>query len=161
RRRERRMATHEEQRERVVLVHIHLGGRWRDECPLRPDLVRDDFFASLARDLTSHVIGETTKRDVVQPSARILGNALRRPLRGGDQRLWHRVLRRREVGVSAGDDAEHLRREVAKQMLDHRIGRRLLRQTSTGGALITWRTSIGMLSGSPPFPGAADASAAI
>ena len=32
---------------------------------------------------------------------------------------------------------------------------------STGGALITWRTSIGMFSGTPPFPGAADARAAI
>ncbi len=33
--------------------------------------------------------------------------------------------------------------------------------TSTGGALITSRTSIGMLSGTPPLPGAADTRAAI
>ena len=35
------------------------------------------------------------------------------------------------------------------------------RHTSTGGALITSRTSIGMFNGAPPGPGAADARAAI
>jgi hypothetical protein len=32
---------------------------------------------------------------------------------------------------------------------------------STGGALMTSRTSIDMFNGTPPFPGAADARAAI
>lgn len=62
--------------------------------------------------------------------------------------------------MTPGHRAEHLRREVAQQAPDI-CGRFLSRHASDGGALGTWRTSIGMMSGLPPGPGAAEARAAI
>ncbi len=107
-----------------------------------------------------HLLRELAPQgDVVQPAARVGGDALRRPLRGGrDQRLLHRVLRGGEVAVAAGHRAEHLRREVAQQAPD---GGLHVRHRHCFGALITCRTSMGMFSGAPPGPGAADAFAAI
>ena len=65
-------------------------------------------------------------------------------------------------GMGAIVDAKdvNLRRDVAKQVL---AGKRLRPDghISGGGALITSRTSIGILIGAPPGPGAADARAAI
>ena len=69
-----------------------------------------------------------------------------------EQRLLDRVLRGGEVAEAPDDRAEHLRRELAQQVLAGEVERRC-RHTSTGGALITWRTSIGMFSGAPPVPG--------
>ena len=79
----------------------------------------------------------------------------------GDQRLLHRILRGGEVAEAPHHRAEHLRRELAQQVLGRRIQRTRWSQLSTGGALITSRTSIGMFSGAPPGPGAAEARAAI
>ena len=96
-----------------------------------------------------------------QPRARVVGHALLRPLDGcRDERLLHRVFRGGEIAEAADHGAEHLRRELAQQMLAGKIDGGC-RHRSTGGALITSRTSIGMLSGAPPMPGAADARAAI
>ena len=56
-----------------------------------------------------------------------------------------------------GHDTEHPRREVAQQVLDWVVNRFCDHRNSSGGPLMTWRTSIGM----PPFiPGAAGAAEA-
>ena len=98
---------------------------------------------------------------MVEPAGGIGGDAFGRPALGRrDQRFLNRVLRRGEVAVTPGDGAEHLRREVAQQVPD--VGACGLRHhASTGTLIITWRTSIGMFSGLPPGPGAAEAWAAI
>jgi hypothetical protein len=75
--------------------------------------------------------------------------------------LLHRVLRGGEVSMTPRDGAEYVRGQLAQQVLD-RVVQSLRRHTSTGEMLIiTCRTSIGMMSGAPPGPGAADALAAI
>jgi len=82
-------------------------------------------------------------------------------LRGsGDQRFLHGVLAGSEITKTSQRRAEHLRRQVAQQLLGSTVQRREGHAVS-GGPLITWRTSIAMLSGLPPGPGAAEASAAI
>jgi hypothetical protein len=48
--------------------------------------------------------------------------------------------------VTARDGAEDLRPELAQQVPDAG-GHRLRRHIWSGGALITWRTSIGMVNG--------------
>src|SRR5689334_2745031 len=96
-----------------------------------------------------------------QPAARVVRHAFLRPLHaGGDERFLHRVFGGGEVLEAADRRAENLRRELAQQILGGRI-QSGNRHTSTGGALITSRTSIGMFNGLPPAPGAADAPAAI
>src|SRR5678815_3946651 len=103
------------------------------------------------------MIGHPPHGDLDQPAARVVGDPVRGPLlRRRDERLLHRVLRGGEIAEAADHRAEHLRRELAQQALTGEAG-----HTSTGGPLITSRTSIGMLSGLPPGPGAADARAAI
>ena len=89
------------------------------------------------------------------------GTPSSRPLqRRREQRLLHRVLGGGEVAEAPDHRAENLRRELAQQVLAGGVQGRG-RHTSTGGALITSRTSIGMFIGTPPLPGAADARAAI
>src|SRR5262245_26946894 len=105
------------------------------------------------------MIGDSPRSDLNQPAARIVGQTFLRPLqRGREQRLLHGILCGTEIAEATSHRAENLRRQFTQQVL---VGerRRPLRHTSTGGALITSRTSIGMLSGSPPLPGAAEASA--
>ena len=54
----------------------------------------------------------------IEPAARIVGHALRAAIaRRRDQRFLHRVFRRREVLEAARDGAEHLRRQLAQQVL--------------------------------------------
>ena len=85
-----------------------------------------------------------------------------RPLNGGrHQCLLNRVLSGGEVAETADDRAENLRRQLAQQMLSVGVQRRRGHSSSSGGPLITCRTSIGMFIGVPPGPGAADALAAI
>ncbi len=152
------MAAHEKQQEGVVL--IRLGAElWRD---LQIGVQGDDGFAAPAGGLAAHVIGHRPRRDSNQPAARVVGHAVPRPLAGGgDQRLLHGVLGGSEVPVPPDDRTEHLRRKLAQQMLGTGVQRWWRHRNSLGGPLITWRTSIAMLSGSPPGPGAAEASAAI
>ena len=66
-----------------------------------------------------------------------------------------------EVTETADDHAGHLRREFTQQMLGTGDQRPRYHSSSSGGPLITCRTSIGMFIGTPPGPGAADARAAI
>ncbi len=85
----------------------------------RPFLPHDECLALAPRDVAAQLIGHAPRGDVDQPRARILGNALGWPLRRrGDQRFLHRVFGRREIAEAAHDRAEHLRRELAQQVLD-------------------------------------------
>ena len=68
-------------------------GRRRYERPSAHDFAGHGLLAALTRDLAAHVIGETPERDLIQPSARIFGNSIARPLRRRrDQRFLHGVL---------------------------------------------------------------------
>ena len=117
RRRQRGMAAHEEQDERVVLLGVassSAAARSARSACTRPTTS----LAPAARDLAADVIGHAPRRDLDQPAARVVGHALARPLlRRGDQRLLHRVLGRGEVAEAPDDRAEHLRRELAQQVL--------------------------------------------
>ncbi len=74
--------------------------------------------AAPARELGADVIGHAPRGDLDQPAARIVGHALLRPLqRGGEQRFLHRVLGGGEVAEPPDHRAEHLRRELAQQVL--------------------------------------------
>ena len=85
----------------------------------RRHLRRDGLLAPASRHLAAHVIGQASDGDVIQPAARIVGNAGRGPLRRRrDQRFLHRILRGGEVVVPTRDGAEHLRRELAQQVPD-------------------------------------------
>lgn len=114
-----------------------------------------------ARRLAALVIDHTPRRNADQPRPRVLGKALARPLSSGcKQRLLDSVFGSAEIAKTPSHPAEHLRRQFAQKMLDLRC--QAGRQTnSSGGPLITCRTSIGIFNGLPPAPGAADARAAI
>ena len=162
---ERRVRAHEQQDQRVVVRGRGVAIRGRGE--VAPALLEDDGLAPPPRDLAADVVGHPPRRDLDQPRARMLRHALLRPLhRGGEERLLDGVLGAGEVAEAADHRAEHLRRERAQQLLGSGVGRAAgvevrLDHRSSGGLLITWRTSIGMLSGSPPLPGAAEIFAAM
>jgi hypothetical protein len=160
RRRQHRMAAHEEQQQRVVvLAGLGVLGR-RRELRVGRLLPQHLGLAPAPRDLAAQLVGHAPRGDLDKPRPRVVGHALVGPLhRGGEQRFLHGVLGGREVAEAADHCAEHLRRELAQQVL---VGlRRARRQTSPLVLLIiTGWTSIGMSSGLPPGPGAADARAA-
>ena len=160
------MAAHEQQVQRVVALRRAVGVGGERDLLVGRNQADDQRLAVAARGLGAHLIGDAPGRDLDQPGARVVGHPLARPLRRRrDERLLDRVLAGREVAVAPHDDAQHLRREVAQQVLERRadvaVRGRGHQAMSGGGALITWRTSIPMFSGLPPSPGAADASAAI
>ena len=96
-----------------------------------------------------------------QPAARIVGQAFGRPLQAGrDERVLDGIFGRGEVAITPNDGAEHLRRELAQQVLGPAV-ERCAHANSGGGPLMTCRTSIAIFIGTPFCPGAADASAAI
>jgi hypothetical protein len=108
------------------------------------------------------VIGHAPAGDLDQPAAGILGQALPGPLHGRrEQRLLNRVLGGGEVPETPDDRTEDPRRQLAQQVLGTGVQGPDRQNKSSGGPLITWRTSIGMLNGAPPGPGAAEARAAI
>ena len=64
------------------------------------------------------MIGHAPRGDLDQPAARIVGHAFSRPLHGRrEQRLLHRVFGGGEVAEAPDHRAEHLRRELAQQVL--------------------------------------------
>ena len=152
------MAAHEQQHERVVGIDPGLGkNRRRND---ERQILGCRGLAIATRDLAADVIGHASERHVNQPAARIVRNTVARPLRGRcDQRFLHGVLAGSEIAEPSHRRAEHLRRQLAQQVLGPTVERRRGHFCS-GGPLMTWRTSIGMLKGTPPGPGAADASAA-
>lgn len=155
------MTAHEQQGERVVPLRPDVRIRRRHERPLGPQRGRNRVLAAASGQLAAQVVGEAPQGDVIEPAAWVGGNALGGPLgRRSDQCFLYRVIRGGEVSVTARDGAEHLRGKLAQQVPDGRV-QGLRRHTSTGGAVMTWRTSNGMISGLPPGPGAAEALAAI
>ena len=121
----------------------------------------DPALATATSDLAPHMVGETPRGHLDQPPSGILGQALFRPLKGrGEKRLLHCVLGGSEVAEPTDHGREHLRREFTQQVLGRRVEPRR-RHSVGGGPLMTWRTSMAMLRGAPPRPGAAEALAAI
>jgi hypothetical protein len=140
------MAAQEQQHERVVA----LGNRRR---PVGRLVHRRENLAASASVLVPQPIGHPPCRDGDQPAAWALGQAVGRPLRRGrEQSLLHGILRVVEVAVPSRDGTEHLRRQLAQQVLDGRHRR---------PASITGRTWISFPIGLPSGPGAADVLAAI
>ena len=153
------MAAHKEEDERIILIRLILKvGRGH----LVIELHGRGSFPAPASQFTALVIGHAPGSDVNQPGARILGQAFPRPLNSRRyQCLLNGILGGGKVAETADDRAEHLRREFAQQMLGTGVQRARRHWNSSGGPLITCRTSIGMFIGTPPSPGAADAPAAI
>ena len=151
------MAAHKEQDESIVLIRLNPKG-FRLYC-----LILMDGHSALPPatcDLAPDVIGQPARGYLNEPGAGIVGEAFVGPVKGRrDERLLDSVLGGGEIAETPDDRAEHLRREIAQQMLGD-FGLRG-HSMSSGGPLITCRTSIGMFSGAPPGPGAAEASAAI
>ena len=120
-RRERGMTAHEEQDESVILCVAVEIERWNDE---ERSLRGGGGFAIETGALATHTIGHAAGGNVDEPGARIVRRAFVRPLiRGCDQRVLHRVFRGGEVAEAMKQDAEHLRREVAQEMLGLNVQR--------------------------------------
>ena len=143
-----------------MLVHAIGVGRARDLF-IGGNQAHDELFAQTPRGVGADLIGETARRDGDEPAARIVGESLFRPLfRRRDQRFLDGVFAAAEVAIAAEERAQDARREIAQEILGA-SAQPIDHWNSGGGPLITCRTSIGMLSGLPPGPGAADAAAAI
>src|SRR5919106_1558195 len=154
------MAAEEEQAQRVVAVRRRssAGARRRSIVILR--LHRRELLPAAPRFLAAHLVGHPASGDLDQPAPRVIGYAGLGPLpRGRQKRFLHRVLGGVEIPMTSQHRAENPRRELAQQALDGGLRGRC-RHISSGGALLTWRTSIGTLLGAPPRPGAAEARAA-
>ena len=132
------MTAHEEQDERVILFgRLTRNGMAED----RSEVVE---LTTTPRAVAAQLIGHAPGSDLYQPSAWIVGKTVFRPLlRGGQQCLLHRVLGDTEVTEATDHRTENLRRELPQQALVGELGR-APRHTSTGGALMTSRTSTGM-----------------
>src|SRR4051812_30495155 len=103
------MAAHEEENERVVLLHWRFVGR-RYHVLFRRCFEHDLRFAPSARRLRPDLIGELSSSDLDEPRARVVRHPRAWPRkRGRDERFLHRILRRPEIAVATRDDTEHLR----------------------------------------------------
>ena len=153
------MTTHEEQDERVIPLQRPSLAKLRPGIDERR--LADQLLAVPPGRFTAQEIRHAACGHVNEPSARIVGDPFLRPLDArGDERLLHRILGGGKILEAPESGAENLRRQLAQQILGVRV-QAGSGHASTGGALMTSRTSIGMLSGCPPLPGAADAPAAI
>ncbi|RAO53578.1 hypothetical protein ONO86_01495 [Micromonospora noduli] len=127
RRRQRRVAAQEQQDERVVGVRRRtVGGGGAPLLRQHPPGHR--VLPPHPGLLATQQVGQPTGRHGDQPATRIVRYAVARPtVRGGDQRLLHRVLGRVEVPVATDQRAEDLRRQLAQQILGgslrHRVSR--------------------------------------
>src|SRR5690606_27694440 len=155
-----RVTAHEQQRQRVIFGRILLIGCRRQPL-VRGDPRRHECLPPAARLLTAQFVGHTPGGDPDEPPARALGHAVLGPAQGRrQQRFLDRVLGCVEVPEPPCHGAEDLRSEFAKQVLDAGV-HGPLRHAVVSGAASTGCTSIGMFSGAPPCPGAADMTAAI
>ena len=109
------MATHEQQRQRIVMDR---GGV---EVGRRSQLLRvpsGNLFAAPPGGLAADVVDDLSRRHLDQPAARVVGHAVAGPLRGGrDHRFLHRVFGGREVAVAPHDGAKHLWGQLPQQLL--------------------------------------------
>src|SRR4029077_1677790 len=115
--RQRGVAAQEQQDERVVGPRGRgVGGRGQ---PLTGrDLPGGRFSPPLPGLFAAQQVGQPAGGDRDQPAARVVRDALGRPLGGGrQQRLLHRVLGGVEVPVPPHQRAEDLRRQLAEQVL--------------------------------------------
>src|SRR5687768_1858526 len=152
------MTAHEKQDERVIPFHGSVIAELRPgiSCRLGRELL-----TIASRRFAAEKIGHAARRHMNEPAARVVGNPFLRPLHAcGDERFLHRIFGGRKIFEASNHGAENLRCDLAQQVLGIWV-QAGSRHTSTGGALITSRTSIGIFSGTPPLPGAADAAAAI
>ena len=117
--RQRRVAAHEEQDQRVVLLQPLPAEARLDVGERRwGRLHDDDRFAAAARELGADVIGHPPRRHLDQPAARVVGKPLFRPLQARrEQRLLDRIFRCGEIAEAPDHGAENLRRERAQQVL--------------------------------------------
>ena len=132
------MTAHEEQNQRVILFRLASRNGVAED---RSEVVE---FPSATRGLAPQLIRHPPGGDLDQPSAWIVGKTFTRPLlRGGEQCFLDRVLGNSEVAEATDHRAENPRRQLPQQVF---VGepRCAARHTSTGGALMTSRTSIGM-----------------
>ena len=107
------------------------------------------------------MVGEASRGHLDQPPSGVFGEALFGPLKGGGEKCFlHRVFGGSKVAEPTDQSPKHLRREFTQQVLGRRVEPRR-RHSVGGGPLMTWRTSMAMLRGAPPRPGAAEALAAI
>ena len=108
------MTAHEEQDERVVVRVVEIERRDDEEGLLGGN----SGFTIEACAIAAQRVGHATCGDANEPGARTVRSAFVRPLiRCCDQGLLHRVFRDGEVAKAMEQDAEHLRCEVAQQML--------------------------------------------
>jgi hypothetical protein len=114
------VATHEEEDEGVIVLgELVVRGR----CE-RLGVAEGGLFSPPARGLAARSIGEAPRGDVDQPGARVVGEALARPLHGrGEQGLLDGVLGGREVPVAPNDGAEDLRCQLAEELRDAVVDR--------------------------------------
>ena len=151
------MAAHEEKDQRVVFLRNSFDGLQFWCVDRRKGDVRHLTFATATSRFRANVICHPPEGDLRQPCAGIVRLTLAWPLhRRGKGCLLNGVLGRREVAKSSDNGPEHLRSQFPQQRLE--VGR--CHWSSSGGPLMICRTSIGMFSGAPPRPGAADARAA-
>jgi hypothetical protein len=154
------MAAQEEQAQGVVVTRGSLAVRAGLRSIRLRRLHRGKVLAAAPRLLAARLVDESARRDLDQPRLRTLRYAGVGPLaRRREKRLLNRILGGVEIAMASQHSAEDPRRELAQQALDG--GVRVWLHISSGGALITWRTSNGVLMGAPPRPGAAEACAAI
>ena len=132
------MTAHEKQNERVILFRLASRNGVAED---RSQVVE---FAAPTRALAAQVIRHPPGSDLYEPSAWIVGKTFTPPLlRGREQRFLDRVFGDTEVAKATEHRAEDLRRQLPQQVL---VGELLCAagHTSTGGALMTSRTSIGI-----------------
>ena len=123
--RQRFVAAHEEELQRVVLV-----GRLA-----RRRLARQALLAPVPCTLAAQLVDQPPVRGGEEPAARIGRHAVARPLqRRVEERLLHGVLARVEPSVAADERPEDARRQPAQLLLDAHI--------SSPPGVITGRTSI-------------------
>ena len=155
--RQRRMAAHEQQDQRVVLRRpvVAIGAAAtssRLDAPRRPRVSRrrraislrtwsvmrrDATWISQPRGLSGTPSRRPLQRAASSASCTASSAAAKSPKRRTTAPSTCGASSRSRCSASAHGRAGHSR--------------------SSGGALITWRTSIGMFSGTPPVPGAAEA----
>ena len=117
------MTAHEEQNKRVIPIDGKVCVRRRHECPVCDDFARDRFLAMTSRNFTAQLIGHPPHCNVIEPSFRIVRNSFDWPLgRSRDERFLHSVFCGCEITMTSCDGAEHLRSEIAKQVLDTGVG---------------------------------------
>jgi hypothetical protein len=118
------VAAQEQQQQRVVGLLGRSGLGLVSQCVLTPTPSR----------LGSLRIDQLAARDREQPALRVVETLVARVPMGLQQRLLHGILSRREVVPSTDEDAEHLWRQDAGDVLVH--------SAVAGASPITGRTSI-------------------